>query len=43
VGAYHSYPTVDVAAGTPTLILAGAIPVLAMLPFATAARGRRRG
>ena len=43
VGAYDSYPTVDVAVGIPTLILAAAIPVLAMLPFATAARGRRRG
>jgi energy-coupling factor transport system permease protein len=44
VGAYDSYPTVEVAVSAPTLLLAAAIPVLAALPFATATRGwRRRG
>jgi energy-coupling factor transport system permease protein len=42
VGAYDSYPTVDLATGMPTLILAISIPLLAAVPFVTVTWGRRR-
>lgn len=40
-GAYDSYPTVAIDMSAPTLALAVVIPLLAALPFATSARGRR--
>jgi len=44
VGAYDSYPTVELDAGAATLALAAAIPVLAALPFVASTGGwRRRG
>jgi hypothetical protein len=42
VGAYDSYPTVAIDVSATTLALALVIPLLAALPFATAARRRRR-
>lgn len=43
VGAFDPYPTISVAAGAPTIVLAVAIPLLAALPFATARGWGRRG
>jgi energy-coupling factor transport system permease protein len=43
VGSYDSYPTIEVALGAPTLVLAAAIPIAAALPFATVRGWRRRG
>ena len=44
VGAYVSYPTVSIDLGAATLALAFVLPLLAALPFVTAAGGgRRRG
>jgi energy-coupling factor transport system permease protein len=42
VGAYGSYPAVDLATGIPTLILAVSIPLLAAVPFGSVTWGRRR-
>jgi energy-coupling factor transport system permease protein len=43
LGAYDSYPTVSIATGAPTLLLAAAVVIAAALPFATTRGWRRRG
>jgi hypothetical protein len=43
LGGFHSYPTVSVEGGWPTLLLAGCIPLLAALPFLPAVSFLRRG
>jgi energy-coupling factor transport system permease protein len=43
LGAFDSYPTVSIATGRPTLLLAAAIVIAAALPFATTRGWGRRG